>query len=174
MNKIDAVFIDRDGTIGGDDTVHYPGTFELYPFSLKTIRRLTNDGVNVFSFTNQPGISRGEATIQEFTEELQRFGFTDVYICPHGPDDKCPCRKPEPGMLLQAADDYGLNLNKTVVIGDRWSDMAAADEVHAIKIMVETGAGIATLEEKPSKLEKMKIDYIAKNLEDAVEWLSHT
>lgn len=71
--KIEAIFLDRDGTIGGDHTVHYPGTFELYSHSSELISKLKNDGIKVFSFTNQPGISEGKATSQEFIEELTKF-----------------------------------------------------------------------------------------------------
>ncbi|MGN1387901.1 MAG: hypothetical protein ACI4XS_14975, partial [Bacillus sp. (in: firmicutes)] len=65
MNKIkktiEAVFLDRDGTIGGDDTIHYPGAFELYFYTPELIHKLKNSGIKVFSFTNQPGISEGKA-----------------------------------------------------------------------------------------------------------------
>ncbi|QTM98975.1 HAD-IIIA family hydrolase [Sediminibacillus dalangtanensis] len=166
MSEIDAVFIDRDGTLGGDDTVQYPGTFELFPYSFEAITRLKEAGIYVFSFTNQPGISSGRATLEEFREELNRFGFTDVFICPHKPEENCHCRKPQPGMLRAAAAKYKeLDLEKCVVIGDRWSDMAAADKVNATKILVKTGAGKTTL------IDSSKIDYAANNLKDAVEWL---
>ena len=52
ISKIEAVFLDRDGTIGGDDTLHYPGTFKLFPYSQELISRLKGDGIKVFSFTN--------------------------------------------------------------------------------------------------------------------------
>ncbi|MDQ0227942.1 histidinol phosphatase-like enzyme [Metabacillus niabensis] len=57
QRKIEAIFLDRDGTIGGDDTVHYPGSFQLYPHSRELINKLKEDGIKVFSLTNQPGIS---------------------------------------------------------------------------------------------------------------------
>lgn len=169
--KIEALFLDRDGTIGGDDTVHYPGKFELFPYSRKLIEKLKGSGIKVFSFTNQPGIARGEAAAEEFLDELQDFGFDDVYICPHGHHDGCSCRKPAAGMLLSAAEKHQVSLGNCVVIGDRWSDMAAASKTKSMKILVKTGAGMATLNEHSDKLKEIEIEYIAEDLQDAVEWL---
>ncbi|MFG6115559.1 HAD-IIIA family hydrolase [Halobacillus sp. MO56] len=171
MKKIDAVFLDRDGTIGGDDTVHYPGVFELFPYTAYEINRLKRDEIRIFSFTNQPGISRGLATHKEFEEELIAFGFDDVYICPHDHNAGCICRKPNTGMLTKASKDYDLVLENCVVIGDRWSDMAAASKVGSISILVRTGAGDSSLIEHFDKLKDIKIDYIANDLKDAVSWL---
>lgn len=169
--KIEAVFLDRDGTIGGDDTVHYPGKFELFPYSRELIEKLKGSGIKVFSFTNQPGIARGEAAVEDFFDELQDFGFDDVYICPHAHNDRCSCRKPAAGMLLSAAEKHQVSLGNCVVIGDRWSDMAAASKTKSMKILVKTGAGMATLNEHSDKLKEIEIEYIAEDLQDAVEWL---
>jgi histidinol-phosphate phosphatase family protein len=171
VKKIEAVFIDRDGTIGGDDTVHYPGEFELFPYSASEISRLKNDGISIFSFTNQPGISRGLAKEKDFVEELLAFGFDGVYLCPHDHHEGCQCRKPNTGMLTEARKDNELNLENCVVIGDRWSDMVAASRVGSIKILVRTGAGKSTLSEHSEKLQDVKIDYIANNLLEAIDWL---
>jgi len=91
--KIEAVFLDRDGTIGGDDTIHYPGSFELYPNSQEIINYLKTMGIKILSFTNQPGIAKGKATIQEFIDELLGFGFDEVFICPHSHTEGCKCEK---------------------------------------------------------------------------------
>lgn len=104
-NIIQAVFIGRDGTIGGSDEVIYPGDFKLFPFSKKSFTRLRNAGVPIFAFTNQPGISRGDATIGDFQDELTSFGFDHVYICPHQHEDGCSCRKPSSALLIQAASE---------------------------------------------------------------------
>ncbi|WP_117161744.1 HAD-IIIA family hydrolase [Paraliobacillus sp. X-1268] len=170
--KIEAIFLDRDGTIGGDDTVHYPGTFELFPYTQNLIDELKKAGVKLFSFTNQPGISERKATIQDFTEELIRFGFDDVFICPHSHSEGCICRKPNTAMLINGAKKYNLNLENCVVIGDRWSDMLAGAKVKCIKILVKTGAGQSALNEHYDKIKDIKIEYIAENLKDGVEWLN--
>lgn len=83
IDKVQAIFIDRDGTIGGSDEVIYPGEFELFPFAKEAIRILKEREIRIFSFTNQPGISRAEACIEDFIYELNSFGFDDIYICPH-------------------------------------------------------------------------------------------
>ncbi|APH06062.1 HAD-IIIA family hydrolase [Bacillus weihaiensis] len=172
MSKhIQAVFLDRDGTIGGSDSIHYPGDFHLFTHAQELIWKLKNDRIKILSFTNQPDISEGKATIQDFIDELITFGFDDIYICPHDQSEGCPCRKPEIGMLIEGAEKHQLHLEKCVVIGDRWSDMVAASKANCIKILVKTGAGISTLNEHYDKLEEINIEYVAENLEEAINWL---
>jgi histidinol phosphatase-like enzyme len=72
---LQAVFFDRDGTIGGSDAVEYPGEFKLFPYTDEVIERLKVKGIQVFSFTNQPGISRAEAPEDDFVRELKAFRF---------------------------------------------------------------------------------------------------
>jgi histidinol-phosphate phosphatase family protein len=171
VKHIEAIFLDRDGTIGGDETVHYPGKFELFPYTASLIEKLKNDKIKIFSFTNQPGISRGLAKVEEFKEELIGFGFDRVYICPHDHKEGCSCRKPGIGMLLEAKKAHNLTLENCVVIGDRWSDMLAAEKAGCIKILVKTGSGTASLNEYFEKIKEIQIDYIADDLKHAVSWL---
>lgn len=171
MRRIEAIFLDRDGTIGGDDTVHYPGEFELFPYVEKGIKRLKQDNIKIFSFTNQPGISNGLAKRQDFVQELKGFGFNDVYICPHRHDEGCSCRKPNTGMLMEAQQKHELTLENCVVVGDRWSNIVAAAKVGSIKILVKTGAGKSSLNEHFDKLNDVNIDYIANDFKDAISWL---
>ncbi|ENQ3108729.1 histidinol-phosphate phosphatase family domain-containing protein/HAD-superfamily hydrolase, subfamily IIIA [Bacillus sp. 491mf] len=173
--NIEAIFIDRDGTIGGDTTIHYPGEFQLFPFSEMALNQLKAQNIQLFSFTNQPGIADEKATTEDFIQELEAFGFDDIYLCPHRHSDGCSCRKPETGMLLQAAKNHHLDLTKCVVIGDRWSDIVAGIKVGATTILVQTGAGYDALHTYRHKWSDMNADYIATNLEDAVSWLfSHS
>ncbi|MBA2870292.1 histidinol phosphatase-like enzyme [Anoxybacillus calidus] len=109
-------------------------------------------------------------------KELLSFGFDDVYICPHQQDAGCDCRKPAPGMLLQGAENNGLHLDKCAVIGDRWTDMIAAEQAGCMKILVKTGAGAKVFnkyqnKEYDDKWAEIVPDYIAETLEDAVNWL---
>lgn len=178
MNKdeIQSIFIDRDGTIGGTDEVIYPNNFEPFPFVKKSLSLLKQNNKLIFSFTNQPGISRGEAEISDFEEEMLLLGFDKLYLCPHEHGQGCNCRKPLAGMLLQAASEYDLNLSRCVVIGDRWTDLVAANEVGAIKILVRTGAGEKELvkfnnNEFFGKWAEVRPDYIAKDLKGAIDWL---
>jgi len=170
-----AVFIDRDGTIGGGHVV-YPGDFQLYPRVQETMNLLKKAVGHIFSFTNQPGIARGKARKEDFEEELLGFGFTKAYLCPHDHHDGCECRKPAIGMLLQAAREYDLNLESCVVIGDRWTDMLAAERAGCMKILVKTGVGSEAFKkyrnrEYIDEWGKVTPDYIAENFSEAVQWL---
>lgn len=171
-----AIFIDRDGTIGGTDRVVYPGDFQLFPFVEDSIYKFKKLGTPIFSFTNQPGISRGEATREDFERELIGFGFEKVYLCPHQHNEECSCRKPSTGMLIQAAKENNLNLKECVVIGDRWTDMLAAHEVGCIKILVKTGAGEEAFnkykkQEYYGKYAEVSPDYVASDFQEAVDWI---
>ncbi|MFS0752120.1 HAD-IIIA family hydrolase [Oceanobacillus sp. 1P07AA] len=173
MNKkLEAVFLDREGTIGGDDKVHYPGDFKMFEKSKENIDYLKKS-VQVFSFTNQPGISFGEARKEDFYKELIGFGFDDVFICPHHHKEGCKCRKPNGGMLKDASNKYQLNLNNCIIIGDRWSDMVAASKTNSVKILVKTGAGTSTLHDHFEKLKGIEIDFVAENLTEAVNWIGY-
>lgn len=175
-SAIQAVFIDRDGTIGGTDQVVYPGEFELFPGVAESLRRLRDRRILICSFTNQPGISAGEATAESFHDELKAFGFDGVYLCPHAHGAGCECRKPSSGMMLKAADDLGLDLSKCAVIGDRWTDLLAAEDVGCIKILVKTGSGKQAYEkyingEYINRWAEVSPDYAAEDINEAVEWL---
>lgn len=176
MKYIQAVFIDRDGTIGGDDKVIYPGDFRLFPNVSETIQQLKKAGILICSFTNQPGISMGQATISSFEKELKNFGFDQVYLCPHQHNEGCECRKPSPGMLEKAEKENNLDLRNCVVIGDRWTDLLAADEVGCKKILVKTGYGKATYEKYSNnrffgRWGDINPDFIAQDINEAVTWL---
>ncbi len=173
---IQAVFIDRDGTIGGGSEVEYPGDFTLFNNALLSIERLKKAGIKVLSFTNQPGIAKGIASAIDFERELLGFGFDDVYLCPHDPNHGCECRKPSPGMLREAARHHHLDLSKCVVIGDRWTDLLAAQEAGCYKILVKTGSGMDAFEKyRNSKYygewADVTPDAIAEDFVSAVEWI---
>jgi histidinol-phosphate phosphatase family protein len=174
--NIQAVFIDRDGTIGGGDRVIYPGEFELFPNVAESVQLLKKLGILICSFTNQPGISKGDATLQCFEKELKDFGFDRIYLCPHQHNEGCQCRKPSSAMLEKAANDNKLDLKKCVVIGDRWTDLLAADEVGCKKILVKTGSGKETFykyknNEFYGRWGDVKPDYVAEDINEAIKWL---
>lgn len=174
--KFQAIFIDRDGTIGGNDEVTCPCEFEPFPFVRKSLKLLKQNNILILSFTNQPVISRGEAKISDFEDELLSFGFDKIYLCPHLHGEGCNCRKPLPGMLIQAASEYNLDLSRCAVIGDRWTDLVAANEVGAVKILVRTGAGEKELKKFDNneffgKWAEVQPNYVAKDLKDAIKWL---
>ncbi|MEX0600034.1 MAG: HAD family hydrolase [Rhodothermales bacterium] len=130
-----AVFLDRDGTIIVDR--HYlrePSGVELLPGAAKAIGILHDLGLAVVLTSNQSGIGRGYITEKQhtdvhaaFIQHLGRYGLTvdAAYYCPHVPNDRCSCRKPNAGMLVTAATDLGLSLRGSFMIGDRMSDVEA-------------------------------------------------
>lgn len=172
MNFYQAVFIDRDGTIGGTGHFIHPRDFTLYEGAQNAIQKLKEAGVKVFAFTNQHRISRGQATIEEFRQQFDEYGFDDSFICPHGSDEKCECKKPGIGMLRTAAEKYDLDLTRCVVIGDVGdTDMLAAHAVGAKKILVRTGWGEESLNGYRIRWIEVEPDYIADDIQDAVRWI---
>lgn len=129
-----ALFLDRDGTLIVD--VGYPrdpAEVELLPGAAAALRELPPD-VELVIVSNQSGLARGLISAAQAdavaARVMARFAaegvlFAAAYVCPHGPDDGCRCRKPAPGMLLDAARDLGLDLAASVMIGDKPSDVAA-------------------------------------------------
>ncbi|WP_328277045.1 HAD-IIIA family hydrolase [Paenibacillus chibensis] len=172
MVQWQAVFLDRDGTIGGTGHYIHPRDFVLYQGAQESIRRLKEAGLKVFAFTNQHRISRGEATEEEFELQFHTYGFDDSFICPHGSSEGCHCRKPSPGMLFTAAEKYGLDLSRCVVVGDVGdTDMLAAHAAGAKKVLVRTGWGEDSLNEYRDQWKEVEPDYIASDINEAVKWI---
>ena len=135
-----AVFLDRDGTLNvRPPKAHYiekPDDFIWLDGAKEAVRLLHQAGYLLFLFTNQPGIARGVMTQHQLDlihlkmqSELQENGgcFDQIYVCPHGWDEDCDCRKPKPGLLYQAQKDYSLNLLEAIVIGDDDRDIEAGE-----------------------------------------------
>ena len=128
-----AVFIDRDDTIAKD--VPYcddPAKFEIYPFVPSAIARLNDAGYLVIVITNQSGINRGYFTEEtllrihaRMISDVESGGghIDDVFFCPHAPDEKCGCRKPEIGMGLVAIGKYDIDPAQSYMVGDHDKDM---------------------------------------------------
>jgi D-glycero-D-manno-heptose 1,7-bisphosphate phosphatase len=129
------LFLDRDGTLIVD--VGYPkyaAAVEILPGAVAALKSLAHDWVFVV-VSNQSGIGRGLISPLEATEVHDRFielfaaegvAFAHVAYCPHAPEAGCPCRKPAPGMLIDAARALNLDLATSVMIGDKESDLQAA------------------------------------------------
>ena len=156
-NPQKAIFLDRDGTIN-----KYVGflrdinDFELIPGVAKAIKEINNSGYLAIVVTNQPVIARGEVAVSQLSEihkkmatELGKEGaFLDaVYYCPHHPDKgyereipelkiNCDCRKPKPGMLFQAANDFNIDLSQSWMIGDSVSDTKAGNAAGCHSILI--------------------------------------
>ncbi len=153
-----AVILDRDGVINRDSE-HYIRRLEEWqplPGSIDAIARLSRAGWLVAVCTNQSGIARGYFTAEtldamhaRLRELVERAGgrVDGIFVCPHGPDDGCDCRKPRPGLLQQAARTLEFALPGVPVIGDAGRDLAAARAVGARPVLVLTGKGQQTLAE---------------------------
>lgn len=170
--RIEAIFFDRDGTLGGDGHFIHPKDFILYDEAVEALKLLEHSKVKKFGFTNQHRISKGEVTFKDFEDEFQSYGFEKAYICPHPhKNDFCNCQKPRAGMLFEASNDYDLDLSRCVVIGDLGSDVIAGDSINAIKILVKTGWGIGSMTDYRYLWEDVEADYYAEDILDAIRWL---
>lgn len=157
MNK--AVFLDRDGVIT-EDPPHYAHRVDqvrIIPKSGEAIRLLNEMCYQVIVVSNQSGVAKGyyqECDIELFNEEVKRqlafWGahIDAIYYCPHHPDAEiekyrltCNCRKPKPGMILHAANEHNIDLQKSYVVGDKWSDIEAGKNAGSQVILVLTGHG---------------------------------
>lgn len=130
-----AAFFDRDGTLIRD--VSYLSDLsqiEVLPFAVDLCLNLQRDGFLLIVVTNQSGIARGffdtqfvEKTHYELTKKFAQYGvfFEKFYYCPHHPDDRCACRKPSPGMIIQAAKEYNIDTSKSLMFGDKACDIGA-------------------------------------------------
>jgi D-glycero-D-manno-heptose 1,7-bisphosphate phosphatase len=148
------VVIDRDGVINEDsrDFIKSIGEWVPVPGSLEAIAALTRAGVRVAVVTNQSGIGRGLLDLQtlaaihaRMTAAVRAAGgeLAAVYFCPHLPEDDCECRKPRPGMLRALERDLGVSVAAQPFIGDRMSDVDAAQAAGAHAVLVRTGSGAA-------------------------------
>lgn len=139
-----AVLFDRDGTLVVD--VPYngdPSLVEPMPGAHGVIAALRSAGVLVGVVTNQSGIARGLLTRDQVDAVNTRIDaelgpFDDWRVCPHGPDDGCRCRKPRPGMVLDAARSLGLSPSQVAVVGDIGADVGAAVAAGARGVLVPT------------------------------------
>jgi heptosyltransferase-2 len=181
-----AVFLDRDGTLNKD--VGYVDRRErmaFYPRSIAAIQLLNQAGIKVLLVTNQAGVARGimtEAAVQTLHRELVRLlkrkgAFLDgIYYCPHHPEagnspytQVCQCRKPAPGLIEKASQEHGIDLRRSYVVGDKWSDMELARRVGARGILVLTGDG--NQEVHRCIRNGSKAEVVVPDLYEAVQWI---
>jgi len=190
MGKNIAVFLDRDGTI--NEEVGYMDNLnklKMIPAAYEAIRLINKSCMKAIVVTNQAGIARGFFTEQFVikTHEIiqasllqKKASIDKFYYCPHHPTEgtgiylqNCNCRKPLPGMLLQAAHDLDIELQSSYMIGDRYRDVETAKKVGVKGILVKTGYGrevlqdvgpdVATAENKPV--------FVAEDILEAVKWI---
>ncbi|MGA7052867.1 MAG: HAD family hydrolase [Mycobacterium sp.] len=166
-----AVFLDRDGVLNDvdvlDGTPHPPARVEqlrLLPGVIEACHRLRDLGFVLVVVTNQPDIARGKQTRDEVDRmhDLLRaqLPLDEIVVCAHDDADDCPCRKPRPGMILDAAARLNLDLAESVCVGDRWRDVEAGKRAGVMAIFVDRGYG----ERRPTNA-----DAVVASLPDAVE-----
>ncbi len=173
-----AVFLDRDGTINAGipkyERVDSVEKVELLPQTLKALSLLANLDFGVFLITNQAGLAEGLITKAEFDginnkvlELIAPSGIHIIktYVCPHGEQDNCDCRKPRPKMLLDAAQEYDIDLKQSWMVGDRPSDVLTGINAGTKAILVMTGSPSAKSEEAT---------FIAPTLLEAVQFISRS
>lgn len=168
--QIKAVFIDRDGTINDDKDgyIYKINDFVYLPGVIKGLKKLSQSDYKIIIISNQSGIGRGFYKENDFTR-LNKFMLKDlkhkniridkVYYCPHKPEDKCLCRKPEGGMIFKALEDFKISLNDSWLIGDSESDVALGRNLNIKTIKVS----------EKKKSDKLKANYYVNNLETAVK-----
>lgn len=180
-----AVFLDRDGTINEEmGYINHIDRFVLIPGAAGAIRSINESELKAVVVTNQSGAARGyfpkeliDQVHQKMSDLLEKEGaFLDgIYTCTHAPPSKgksggCSCRKPKIGLMKQAAQDLNLDLEKSYVVGDRFKDVEMARNAGAKAILVLTGYGKGELEFLgPGS--KVRADFVAENLAEAVEWI---
>ena len=155
------ICLDRDGVINEDSDAYVKNPEEWIPLSgsLEAIARLTQAGMKVVVVSNQAGIVKGKFTERDLAMMTEKMldlvsktgGKIDrVLYCIHDPDLNCRCRKPAPGMLLDAAAEFGVKPEELIFVGDRSTDMQAAWACGAKPILVKTGKGERELLANPN------------------------
>jgi D-glycero-D-manno-heptose 1,7-bisphosphate phosphatase len=151
LSRRPAIFLDRDGTLNESvGFVNHPSRFRLFPWTVNAIRTLRDEGYLAVVVTNQSGIGRGifgEELLHEVHGELEHIlaeadtKLDGIYYCPHRPAEECECRKPKPGLLLRAAEELHVDLGRSWMVGDSYSDLEAAWAAGARGALVTTGYG---------------------------------
>ncbi|MBI2650116.1 HAD family hydrolase [Candidatus Woesearchaeota archaeon] len=167
-----AVLMDRDGVVTEDTGyVHKIEDFNLVENAVEGLKLLK--GFKLIFITNQSGIGRGYFKFEDFldynnrvVQELKKNGIKieKTYVCPHAPEDNCECRKPKTKMIKDAARDFGIDLGKSFMIGDKKIDVEMGHNAGCKSILVLTGNG---MKEK----ENANADYAARDLIDAAKWI---
>ena len=175
------VFLDRDGVINQDSPEYIKSwaEFHFIPGSLDAIARLTQSGFAVIVITNQSAINRRmvpltrlKAMHGKLRQAVSDSGgrITDLFVCPHRPDEHCNCRKPKPGLIFAARDRYDIDLASAVMVGDSVKDILAGKAAGCGRtVLVKTGNGRSAIQ----SLEKIgrPPDHVAADLNRAVRWI---
>jgi len=146
-----SIFLDRDGVVNAER--HYlsdPQQVEILPGVAEAMIRAREAGYLLVGVSNQSGLGRGRFTLDDFKSVMTRLdqlleqqgaSFDAFFYCPHAPEENCNCRKPQPGMLLEAKDKLNFAQAGSWVVGDKVCDVALGREANLGGILVLTGHG---------------------------------
>jgi len=169
-----AVFLDRDGVLNRalvrDGKPYPPRSLDelvIPPETAPALFRLKEAGFLLIVLTNQPDVARGaitRASVDALHDYMgQRLPVDEFRVCDHDDPDGCSCRKPKPGLILDAADDWNISLGESFMIGDRWRDVDAGAAAGCRTVLIDYEYRERGPSAPPSA--------IAKNLEQAVQWI---
>jgi D-glycero-D-manno-heptose 1,7-bisphosphate phosphatase len=175
-----AVFLDRDGVINQNrpDHVKTWSEFQFLPGVLDALRLLTTAGFRIFIITNQAAVGRGLMSLDSLEDIHTRLRaiahahgarIEDIRYCPHTPEERCHCRKPQPGMIQELAERYQIDCRESFLVGDALTDIAAGQRMGCQTVLVRSGRGTAELQ-KP-ELRRFSPTYIADDLLSASRWI---
>jgi D-sedoheptulose 7-phosphate isomerase len=175
--KARAVFLDRDGVLNRSlirDHMPYapttPEEFEILPGVPEALNNLKRHNYKLIVVTNQPDISRGTQSPQILAAMHQilttQLPLDDILTCPHTDADHCTCRKPQPGMLLEAARKYNIDLANSFMIGDRWRDIEAGYNAGCKTILIDYGYS----ERPPDHAPDLRVS----SLREAADWITRS
>lgn len=168
-----AVFLDRDGVLirapvvdGRPRSIGSAEELELEEGAAEACAALHDAGFLLVAVTNQPEIARGslswEAVGAIHARLVELLPLDDVRVCPHDDADGCACRKPGPGMLVEAAREHGIALERSFMVGDRWKDIGAGRNA---------GSTCVFLDRKYSESMPVRPDVTVRDLGEAVAWI---
>jgi D-glycero-D-manno-heptose 1,7-bisphosphate phosphatase len=171
-----AVFLDRDGVLNlpvvRDGKPFPPASVEelrLYPDAFAALARLKKAGYRLVVVTNQPDVARGtteRAAVEAINGAIgAALGVGDFLVCWHDDADRCECRKPKPGLLIDGAERFGIDLSRSFMIGDRWRDIDAGAAAGCRTVLIDRGYRERAPEHAP--------DFRAASIAEAVGWVLH-
>ena len=175
------IFVDRDGTLIKDTGyIKDPSEIKILPNTIEGLKKITSLGAAVIMITNQSGISRGYFDLPQVVhlnevimKRLSASGckFADIQICPHGPNDGCSCRKPKTGLLLKASKSLNIPLNRSVIIGDRETDIAAGLNAGIPGILISSGKSNYNFGQYSTAADMLEAAYIIERLAIENSWI---
>jgi D-glycero-D-manno-heptose 1,7-bisphosphate phosphatase len=174
-----AIFIDRDGTLIVDkDYLHKPEEVEFIKGAVAALKRGVDAGFEIVMVTNQSGVGRGYFTLEDvekvhehIARELltEQVSMLEVYVAPEAPDAPSRGRKPSPQFLFDARDEYGIDLKRSYMIGDKLIDLECGWNAGVRKsLLVRTGYG-AKVEQKEKAM--LRDAVVADDISDAIDWI---